>query len=162
MFFIILILLLNLSISVKRYHVHCIIQRKMTPPCPGRCTISPICPRGRETFLIFPISPNFTMLQSKLELLHHMALCVKKSTSSRSIRIKSKTFGPVAHSNSRCSMNPSPDKRVQPLPFLKTKSFPFPLCIAGGFIAIEGVVVCVPPSQYFNLFVRFEGLTSVK
>ena len=48
----------------------------MTPPCLGRCTISPICPQ--ETSLIFLICPNLAMLRSKLELRwHYMDLCIK-------------------------------------------------------------------------------------
>ena len=35
-------------------------------------------------------------------------LVCQKSTS----RTKSRSFGPLGHSNFRCSMNPSPDKRV--------------------------------------------------
>ena len=130
----------------------------MAPPCPGRGTISHICPRSRETSLIFPITPNFAVLQSKLELLHYMALCVKYQHQVHKNQIQViQTCRPL---NSRCSMNPSPDKRVQPRPFLKTKSFLCPPCIASG-VATEGAVVYVPPSQYFNLLVCFEGLTSV-
>ena len=91
----------------------------------------------------FPISPTFAMLQTKLKNLTLRGLVCQKNNF-KSIRIQSKTFGPVGHSNSRCGMNPSPDKRVQPHPFLKTKSFPCPPCIASG-AAIVGRQFTYPP-----------------
>ena len=54
-------------------------------------------------------------------------------------------------------MNPSPDKRVQHHPFLKTKSFPCPDCTASG-VAKEGEAVYVPLTIFQS--VRFEGLAT--
>ena len=79
------------------------MYRNMTPPCPGRSTISPICQRRQRNFPDFPNKSKFFNVEEQARTLD---LCVKSTS-----RTKSKSFEPLGYSNIRCGMNPSPGKR---------------------------------------------------
>ena len=94
-----LTLLLNLSISVKIYHVFNVEEHD---PTLSRQSFLSVCQRRQRNFPDFPDKSKFFNVAEQARTLALYGLVYQKSTS----RTKSKSFEALGHSNFRCHWKP--------------------------------------------------------